>query len=473
MKISRKFTFCFVLLGSLLLFPVPAKALNGHEITVGPTGMFHDINSAIVHASPGDTIKLQKGVYQERLTINKPLNLIGEEGVVIDGGGQENIILVDNSQNVAISRLSLRNSGGSAVTPYAGIKLVNSKAVNISRITMSSVEYGVYLDTSNHCKLDNIVVTGKKELMPEDRGDGLGFWNSSYNQVANSHISYVRDGALFVFSPFNQVVSNRFDFLRYGLHYMYSNNNTFNRNIFSDSVAGATPMYSKNMVFTHNIFAHMPGERAYGILLKDCEQSTFTDNLILESNVGVQFDHAIGNEIKNNLIINCGVGFQVLGNSTANLFTGNSLRDNIVQVATDYGALPNTWTEDGKGNYWSDYVGYDFLDRGIGERPYASINYLAQAIFNQPVLQLFADSPGLQAVARGLQLFPLWNFPSITDENPLMHPPAIEAEWSPWLKNPISFPEILIFDLITITVLALGIWLIWMSRRRRCAVVKG
>lgn len=230
-------------------------------------------------------------------------------------------------------------------------------------------------------------------------------------------------------------------------------------------------MYSKYLVFTHNVFAHMPGERAYGILLKDCDHSTVTNNLILESNVGFQLDHANQNLIEGNLIINCGVAFQILGNSTANVLAGNSVRDNIVQVVTDYGALPNTWAVHGQGNYWSDYVGYDFSGQGIGERPYESINYLAQAIFNQPKLQLFAESPGLQAVGRGLQLFPLWNFPSITDPKPLMRPPGLAAEWSSWLENPIPLSETITFDLLVITISVLGIWLVWKTRRRRGTIV--
>lgn len=460
-----------LLMALVLIFYAPhsvlAQTSQQVQIVVGPQETYKDIASAVRAAQPDQTIILQKGIYHERVLINKPLHLTGQDGSILDGGGMENVILVDHTQNVVISNLTLRNSAGGGIQPFAGVKVVSSEHVTVQDVIMNEVEYGVYLDSSTQCTIDHCQISGKVEEMPEDRGDGIGLWNSNNNLMTNNHVRDVRDGALFSFSHSNQVAYNQFDHLRYGLHYMYSDENTFDHNSFTDCVAGATPMYSKYITFSNNVFAHMPGELAYAILLKDMDNCVVKDNLILESNVGIQLDHSNNNQIQGNLILNCGEGLVILGNTTGNTFTGNSVRNNVVDVVSDYGALPNTWSSQGIGNYWSSYVGYDFVGTGIGAIPYQSVNYLAQALYEQPILQLFADSPGLQAIGRSLQLFPLWDFPSIEDPYPILRPPAIPAKWNPWLESAQPGLNRLYFAVLSILSTLLGLAILYKSRQRR------
>ncbi|MDQ7097055.1 nitrous oxide reductase family maturation protein NosD [Desulfosporosinus sp. PR] len=437
---NRKWSAClllgvFTLLSLGLGKPALAQGAASTQLTVGPQGEYSDIKSAVAAAQPGQTINVEPGVYRERLSINKPLTLRGQAGAILDGGGQETIILITGTQDVTVSGLSLRNSGGPATIPYAGVKVVQSKNVTVDQVKMSDIEHGVYLEQSSHCRVTNNEISGKVNLLPEDRGDAIGLWKSDHNVFSNNHAWNVRDGIKFEFSTFNQVSSNQFDHLRYGLHYMYSNDNTFDHNLFEDDVAGATPMYSKRIQFTDNIFVHMPGERGYAILLQDSDNCVLKNNLIMQSNVGLHFDHSNNNVVEGNTILSCGVAIRVLGTSTENTFAGNKVEDNVVQVSSDYQALPNIWSLQGRGNYWSDYKGYDFTGAGIGALPYNSLNYLAKAVYEQPLLELFADSPGIQALSQGLQMFPLWQLPGIRDQYPLLHPAAPPEEWRPYLSS--------------------------------------
>lgn len=429
--------------------PSTAQGAESSQLTVGIHGQYLDIKSAVAKAQPGQTIIVEPGIYQERLTINKPLTIRGQDGAIIDGGGQENIILITDTQGVTVSGITLRNSGGPAMLPYAGVKVVHSKNVAVDHVKMSNIEHGVYLEQSSNCRIKNNEISGKVNLLPEDRGDAIGLWRSDHNIFSNNHAWNVRDGIKFEFSTFNQVSSNQFDHLRYGLHYMYSNDNTFDHNLFENDVAGATPMYSKRIQFSDNIFAHMPGERGYAILLQDSDDCVLKNNLIMQSNVGLHFDHSNHNVVEGNTIISCGVAIRVLGTSTENTFVGNKVEDNVIQVGSDYQALPNTWSVKGRGNYWSDYKGYDFKGDGIGNLPYNSLNYLSKAVYEQPLLELFADSPGIQALSQGLQMFPLWQLPSIQDQHPLMHPTALPTEWHPYLSSAASKGSPILFALLS------------------------
>jgi nitrous oxidase accessory protein len=461
-------TLAFLLCGIGVL-PSIAQGANSTQLIVGTGGQYSDINSALTAAQPGQTIVVEPGIYQEHLTIDKPLTLLGQEGAVIDGGGQGNIILIKQTQGVTVSGLTLRDSGGPAVLPYAGVKVVESQNITVDHLKMSEIEHGVYLEQSSHCLVDANQISGKTNLPSQDRGDGIGLWKSEYNLFTNNHVWNVRDGIKFDFSSFNEVSYNKFDHLRYGIHYMYSDDNTFDHNLFEYNVAGATPMFSKRIQFTNNIFAHMPGERAYAILLQDSDDGVIKDNLIMQSNVGLYFDHSSNNVVEGNMIISCGVAIHVSGTSTENKFAGNTIENNVIQVGLDHLALPNTWSIKEQGNYWSDYKGYDFTGSGIGALPYNSVNYLARAIYKQPLLQLFADSPGILALGQGLQMFPLWQSPSIQDKHPLMHLPEVPVEWQPYLSRSSSQGSPMLFATLS-AASVLAAWAIlsngWRRRRK-------
>ena len=80
-----------------------AQGAESSQLTVGPHGQYLNIKSAVATAQPGQTIIVEPGIYRERLTINKPLTLRGQEGAIIDGGGQENIILIMGTHDVTVS----------------------------------------------------------------------------------------------------------------------------------------------------------------------------------------------------------------------------------------------------------------------------------------------------------------------------------------------------------------------------------
>ncbi len=105
---------------------------------------FSSIQTAIGNVSAGGTVHVQNGTYHEHVTINKTIDLLGEDRntTIIDGGGEGNIIEV-NANGTKISTFTLRNG-------YAGIWLnSNNNVIEHNWITGNSGS-GIELCNASH-----------------------------------------------------------------------------------------------------------------------------------------------------------------------------------------------------------------------------------------------------------------------------------------------------------------------------------
>jgi hypothetical protein len=83
------------------------------------------------------------------------------------------------------------------------------------------------------------------------------------------------------------------------------------------------------------------------------------------------------------------------------------------------------WSLGGRGNYWSDYRGYDADGDGIGDRPYLPDPPLAGAMEDNPNLRFFQFTLAQQAIDAAGDMFPVYNYdPVIEDAGPLTSPPG-------------------------------------------------
>jgi nitrous oxidase accessory protein len=153
--------------------------------------------------------------------------------------------------------------------------------------------------------------------------------------------------------------------------------------------------------------------------------------------VGVHLDNSpsvvgVVHTIRRNAIAYNDIGVGFLPNVSRNQFTENTFLDNIEQIAVlGSGMLRgNDFAIDGRGNFWSDYQGFDLDGNGIGESPYRAQAFFENLIDRNPRLRLFLFSPAQHALEMAARAFPIVApKPKIEDPAPLLA--MVELQTSP------------------------------------------
>ncbi len=131
---------------------IKVLAFGADMITVDGSGGadYTHIQDAVDNAISGSTIKVFPGTYNEHVLINKPLKLIGASRniTIIDGGGTGECVHV-TADKVEISGFKIKNS-----------------------------TYGLYLELSNNCILDNNIICSS----------GIHLSSSNNNVISDNEI---------------------------------------------------------------------------------------------------------------------------------------------------------------------------------------------------------------------------------------------------------------------------------------------
>lgn len=241
-----------------------------------------------------------------------------------------------------------------------------------------------------------------------------------------------RDAILW-YSPDSSVRHNDFANGRYGLHMMQSDHHTIDENIFRGNSVGIYVMYGTSFIMRRNLIADNRGPSGYGIGLKEASDVLLEGNRIVNNRVGVYSDAsplrpATNVTYANNLLAYNEVGLEMLPNTQANRFHDNILLDNGQQINVAGGGdlMRNDWAVDGRGNYWSDYAGFDANGDAIGDLPYTAKSLFDTLIGTYPDLRLFQLGPASDALDLAARAFPLFAPQSrMSDPAPLIRAPAL------------------------------------------------
>jgi len=402
-------------------------ALAQTYLTVSPNGPYTSISEAIASAKNGDTIEVNEGTYNEHIIVDKSLNLVGINEPNIEGGGKGTVVLIKAPQ-VVFKGFVVSGSGEGLSVEDTGIVLDSSQNSIVEDNNVYDVLFGIYLKNSSGTVIQNNNIVGKKLPIPV-RGDGIRLWYSPDTKILNNTITNARDLVMW-WSGDTLVKGNKVENGRYGLHYMYSNNNVFEDNVFIGNYVGGFLMYSKNIQFTRNIFAGNQGPATgYGIGFKDLDDIVSRENLFIDNRIGIYMDnspHSVDswNTLEDNVIAFNDIGVSFMPSIERNIIVSNSFIDNAEQIEVRGGGKlsGNDWYTNGRGNHWSDYVGYDEDNDGIGEIPYKSESYFESLIDEYPNLRIFVFSPVAQAIELASEAFPVIKpEPKVMDMYPLMN----------------------------------------------------
>ena len=436
---------------------VGGSSATAATLVVGePSGQFQSVQPAIEAAQAGDTIRVLAGTYLGNLIVNKQITLEGMNYPTLRGEGHASVITV-SADGCVIRGFIIEHCGGDLTREDSGI-LLKSSNNRIEDNELRDILYGIYLYSSHANTLRHNRIRGRKELEEGDRGAGLHLWNSPDNIIEDNTITEERDGMYIQSCNGNQIRRNRVSNLRYGLHYMFSDRNIFEDNFFSNNVAGAAIMYSNHIEFRRNAFVHNRGFSSFGILFQECTGLLAEENFIVDNATGIFMEALRETTFRHNTIANNDVALQMFSSSDANVFTGNNFINNLSPLQLIGKSTTTKWSENGQGNFWSDYEGYDLNEDGRGDVPFKIQNVFEYLEGNHPRLRIYLDSPAAKAMAIAEKTFPILRGSTETDDAPLMKP--VELHYTFVAEQPTRqiHPASMMISLVIVSVAALTIF---------------
>lgn len=391
-------------------------------------------------AAPSATITLPPGIYSAPITINKPLQLIGEPGAEIRGNGTGNVVTV-TADDVTVRGLHISGSGLRLSDDNAAIHITGNRA-RIENSVVTEALHGIYLRQVRDCRLIDNRIQGKTTLLTStkpveqtlnagigdlcetpfdqnERGNGIHQWNCENNFISGNEISDTRDGIYFSFTNNSRTQNNNVHNVRYGLHYMYSDNNVFENNVFAQNAAGAAVMFSRDLVIRGNQFIDNRGSRAYGILFQSDEHVRVENNVIRGDAVGLSFQQAIGFVVRANEVSGNYIGIRFYGNSDDNLFTENRFTRNLHPVDVAGPGTNNHWAAGGVGNFWGNQETFDLNGDGISDLPHRELDLFGPLRRDFPAIAFLSGSPATSLLRFADERAAIPGLNSIGDPAPL------------------------------------------------------
>lgn len=424
----------------------PGRAAQGAQVYLASP-----LQPQIDALLPGDTLRVKSGVYIGNVRLTKRVVLIGENWPVLSANGRGSVVEIV-ADSCEIRGFIIENSGRRLVDEDAGV-LVHSRGNRLIGNRLRDILYGIYLFEANDNLLADNLIEGLVELDLGGRGSGVHIWNSRCSRLHNNKIAHTRDGIYMQYAPATVITNNMISDVRYGLHYMYSDSNIFVDNTFSRSLAGAAIMYSNHIVFRRNRFIQNRDFAAFGLLFQGCSYCVADSNLLADNGIGIFLEAGEQNIFRNNRIVGNDVALEIFSSTDKNVFTNNSFEDNRSPLFLVGKRTGTVWEEDGIGNYWSGYEGYDLDADGIGDVPYRIQNIFDFIESRHPSLRLFLESPASQALAAATKTFPIFDISPEQDEHPRMRPLEFSLE-HPSVPITSSWPEIFsVLSVITVSVL--------------------
>jgi nitrous oxidase accessory protein len=391
-----------------------------------------DLTGALAAAQPGDVIVVPAGIHAGPIVVDVPgLTLEGQEGAIIDGGGSGTVLTIA-APDVTVRGLTIRNSGISLDQEDSGISGLAPRLI-LENNRVENTLFGIYLKAADDSVLRGNQVVGM-DLPISRRGDGVRVWQSPGVLVEDNHIIDTRDVVMW-FSDNAVLRGNVVERGRYGLHFMFSNNQSMVENVLRSNSVGIYLMYGRGLDLQRNLLIDSNGPSGYGLALKDVDDVLTVGNRLINNRVGVYVDNSPREadafvRFFDNLLAYNEIGIEFLPSVQRNTYTNNIFLENREQVAIAGGGelRGNDWAVDDKGNYWSDYAGFDVDADNVGDIPYRSTSLYENLMEKHPELRLFQLSPASDALDLAARAFPIFQpRAKMADEFPLMTAPELPA----------------------------------------------
>jgi nitrous oxidase accessory protein len=306
------------------------------------------------------------------------------------------------------------------VEDRAALRVEASRGCRIEDNRVDDAFFAIYLSRVTDCTVSGNVVVGN-ERSQTLTGNGIHVWQSERVRLVDNRVRGHRDGVYFEFVKASEVrrnVSERSD--RYGLHFMFSDDCRYEDNVFRDNGAGVAVMYTRRVHLRGNRFERNWGSAAYGLLLKEINDSEVIGNEFVANSVGLHLEGSSRNRIEGNGFEGNGWALRILASAQDNLLTGNAFIGNSFDVGTNSRQNFSTFRE----NFWDRYHGYDLDRDGIGDVPHAPVRLFALIVEQSPPALVLLRSVVVDLLDLAERVVPALTPETLVDARPLMHRPG-------------------------------------------------
>jgi parallel beta-helix repeat protein len=284
-------------------------------------GNYTDIQTAIDNAEDGDTIYVWAGYYNENITVNKGISLIGNgtSNTTINGSGHQDAIkIIADDVNI---------TGFTLLWGYTSV------------IRLIDVE---------NCKIDNNHCFNNMNVI---------YLQASSNNSIELNICKGRNGISLINSNFNNITNNNCSRNNYGISLTSSSNNTIMHNNCSITYIGVNlDSSNNNKIFNNTCLNHSSGIKLRKSFYNMLENNNCS-NYIKQGWPGIDLDKSSYNLIANNTCANHGWWGIELEQSTNNILFNNTCYFNgwgginIYRTSDNNKIISNKLTKNGRGIY--------------------------------------------------------------------------------------------------------------------------
>lgn len=429
-------TYFLLLISALFIFSGKAGA---EEFIVTNE---NELQTVLKTAAENDAIKIKQGIYQGNFTVNKPLTIKGEEGVIIKGPNNGDVITI-NADDVKIENLQIEGSG----SQNAGIH-VNGNRSSIKNTKIYDVFHGIVLKNSYGHQVDDNIITSYTDDTVVHKGHGIYLVEAPHSHIRNNIIFDTNDGVYLSYSNLSEISGNTVTNVRYGIHTMDSEDVIIHQNHLSKNRNGLMLMQSKRLSIKENYLFDNTTIEGAGLFLFDTFDSKISKNIVKNNNKGMYLENGKRNEISFNEFDQNDKGMELAKGSEDNGIYLNNFLNNNQQVITAK-ENENLFNIEGFGNYWDDqqhlhldrdeptlnasiYSTRSFLLENFNRQATNNYAYKSGDVFyhlttKEPYLQIFSGSPAVALWNTIEQFVPIPSKQFIVDENPIQTPVVIDT----------------------------------------------
>jgi len=435
-----------------------ASSSAAHGDMAGMSGM-HDnpscrstqeLRDRLARTPSGGTLRVEPGVYQGALVIDRPVTLVGIGHPTLQGDGTGTVLTI-RAPGTIVRDFMIEGSGPGPVDNPAGVS-VEADRVVVMGLHIRDTYTGIWVEGVEDAQITGNVIEGRKQVavsgaspdMGGDmtgmhmgsahgkaqagRGDGISLFNAIRPVVAGNAIADVRDGVYVSYGSGPRIECNSIVGSRYAIHGMYGKSVTVAGNDFSTNQSGPVLMYGGPVRLEANVIRDQhSAATGFGVLLLDVSGARLIRNVIVSNRVGLQIEGPLGDpqptavELNTIALNQVGVGLYPTADAT---LSQNSLVENTVQVlglGPDGAGGDSRWSHGGVGNYWSNYRGFDRAGSGVGEIPHVEGAAAGRLLAGDPALLALASSPAF-TLLRTVEQRTAGQHPVVVDRFPIVDP---------------------------------------------------